>query len=190
MKPVQAPEEEAYDPPPSAKIFCGLIYVPELDLAGVLRDLEQAWGPVEFISQRYPFDYTRYYDEEMGSPLSRKYVTFRDEVGQEVLPRLKWEGKRVEGRYLHPTGGRRINIDPGLLLPDRLVLATTKPCAHRPYLGRGIYADLTLIYQKRSFQPLAWTYPDYGAPETVAMMNRLREHVLLQKRAIREARIE
>ena len=190
MKPVRVPEEARYSPPPKAKIFCGFVYVPDLDLGEVLRSLERAWGPVEFISRRFPFDYTRYYEREMGSPLSRKFVTFREEAEQEALPGLKWDAKRVEGGFLHSTGGRRVNIDPGLLLPDRLVLATTKPCSHRPYLQRGVYADVTLVYRKKSFQPLEWTYPDYAAPQTVRMMNGLREHSFLQKRAIRNGWIE
>ena len=190
MKPVRVPEEEQYDPPPAAKIFCGFICVPDLKLAEVLRLLEQAWGPVEFISRRIPFDYTRYYGQEMGFPLSRKFVTFREEVDQEDLPRLKWEAKRVEGGYLNARGGRRVNIDPGLLLPERLVLATTKPFAHRLYLARGVYADVTLIYRKKSYRPLEWTYPDYGVPDTLRMLNNLRKHCFLQKRAIEKGRME
>jgi hypothetical protein len=184
MKPVRVPEEEEYDPPPTATIFCGFIYVPDLDLAEVLCVLEQAWGPVEYISGRIPFRHTRYYGQEMGSALSRKFVTFREEVDQEALPRLKWEAKRVEDRYLNARGRRRVNIDPGFLLPERLLLATTKPFAHRPYLAKGIYADVTLIYREKSYRPLHWTYPDYGMPDILRMMNNLREHCFLQKRAI------
>jgi hypothetical protein len=64
------------------------------------------------------------------------------------------------------TGGRReANIDPGYLLLERLVLATGKNFSHRIYVGRGIYADLTLIYQRGAYRALPWTYPDYaGAP--------------------------
>jgi hypothetical protein len=185
MKPEPVPEEERFDLPPRAKVFCGFIYTPELDLGEVLLVLEQSWGPVEFMSPRSSFDYTRYYEEEMGSPLSRKFVTFREMVEQDNLPGLKWEAKGVEGTFRRSEGGRRVNIDPGVLLPDKLVLATTKPSAHRPYLERGIYADLTLTYQKGSYQPLAWTYPDYAAPQAIRMMNRLRDHYLVQKRTIR-----
>jgi hypothetical protein len=67
-----------------------------------------------------------------------------------------------------------VNIDPGLLLPERLVLATTKAGSHRPYLGQGIYADVTLVFHKKTYQPLWWTYPDYSARETIVMLNRLR----------------
>ncbi len=190
MKPVWAPEEGEYDPPPPARIFCGFIYVPDLDLAEVLRLLEQAWGPVDFISRRLPFDYTRYYDREMGSPLSRKFATFRNEVDQEALPRLKWQAKRVEEARRGPAGGRRVNIDPGFLLPERLLLATTKPFAHRPYLGKGIYADVTLVYRNKGYRPLEWTYPDFRAPGTLMILNRLRERYLLQKKTARRDGIE
>ena len=57
---------------------------------------------------------------------------------------------------------RQVNIDPGFLLMERLVLATGKNFAHRIYIGKCIYADLTLIYQKNGYQPLPWTYPDYA----------------------------
>ena len=190
MKPESVLEEEEYDSPSKAKIFCGFIYIPELNLGEVLRRLERAWGPVEFIRRPILFDYTRYYEEEMGSPLWRRFVTFREEADQDALAGMKWEAKRVEDAYRRPAGTRRVNIDPGLLLPDKLVLATTKSCSHRPYLGRGIYADLTLRYHKGGYEPLEWTYPDYAAPDTVRMMNRLREHYLLQRRAARRGWIE
>jgi len=67
-------------------------------------------------------------------------------------------------------------------LPDKLVLATTKPCGHRPYLGQGIYADLTLTYQNKSYQPLPWTYPDYAAQEIIQMFNHLRKQFAAEDR--------
>ena len=190
MKPAPVAEEETYAPPPKGKVFCGVIFVPDLDLSVVLQTLERTWGEVEFISKRFPFDSTRYYEKEMGSPLFRKFVTFREEAEQDVLPRMKWEAKRVERSCLRATGGRRVNIDPGLLLPERLVLATTKPCAHRPYLLRGIFVDLTLMYHKKSYQSLPWTYPDYASSQTIRIMNALRERHILQKRAARRGWIE
>jgi hypothetical protein len=190
MKPEPIPEEARYDPPPKATVFCGFIYTPELDLGEVLRVLEREWGPVAFISRRYPFDYTPYYEREMGSPLARRFATFGRSVEQDALPGLKWQAKGVEDGYRGSTGGRRVNIDPGLLLLDRLQLATTKPCSHRLYLGEGIYGDLTLRYHHGSFRPLPWTYPDYREAETVRIMNSLRERCLLQERTKRRGWIE
>ena len=82
----------------------------------------------------------------------------------------RWE---VEGR-------RRVNVDPGILSAERLVLATGKNYIHRIYLGSGVYGDLTLIYSKGSYRPLPWTYPDYQVPETIAMFNILRKRYRMQ----------
>jgi hypothetical protein len=71
-----------------------------------------------------------------------------------------------------------LNIDPGLLSAERLVLATGKNYSHRIYLGQGIFGDLTLIYERGSFRPLAWTYPDYRQEEAIWMFNKIRERYL------------
>lgn len=172
-------EDPQYTPPPRAGLFCGLIVSPEIDLSEVLEVLEEAWGGVGFVSRQFVFGYTRYYEKEMGPDLLRFFSVFKKTVSQEGLPELKWTAKRLERFFSTPAGDRRVNIDPGLLLAERLVLATTKACGHRPYLGKGIYADLTLVYQNRSFQALPWTYPDYASEETIQMMNELRRSYVL-----------
>jgi hypothetical protein len=85
---------------------------------------------------------------------------------------------RLEKKYAAPDGNRRINIDPGYIRLEHVILATTKGYAHRPYLRGGIYADLTLIYRNKSFQPLEWTYPDYRQEEVIALFNQFRKRYL------------
>lgn len=166
--------KDEWGAPSPARIFCSLIFARGFRLDRVLERLVSAWGDPEFFSRLLPFDYTRYYEEEMGGSLSRKFLSFQRLVPQDALPGLKQTARQVESCFLNDLGGRKVNIDPGLFLPDKLVLATTKPCAHRPYLSQGVFADLTLTYQRKSYQPLPWTYPDYASGETIAMMNALR----------------
>ena len=73
---------------------------------------------------------------------------------------IKLSTNRLE-QSLSVNGKRTVNIDPGYLTPARVVLASTKDFGHRLYLGRGIYGEVTLMYQKKEFRPLPWTYPDY-----------------------------
>ncbi|MCX6827557.1 MAG: DUF4416 family protein, partial [candidate division Zixibacteria bacterium] len=75
-------------------------------------------------------------------------------------------------------GKRRINIDPGYLTLDRLVLATGKDAAHRIYLRKGVYAEVTLIYHSGSFQPLPWSYPDYRSEQVISSLNQFRKNLL------------
>jgi hypothetical protein len=115
----------------------------------------------------------------MGSPLFRRFVAFKELVPREALADIKKRTNGIEERYSRG-GCRRVNIDPGVISVGNLVLATTKGCAHRPYLRDGIYADLTLIFRKRSFRPLEWTYSDYRQGEVIEMMNGFRKRYLMQ----------
>ena len=81
-------------------------------------------------------------------------------------------------------GRRRVNIDPGLLLRERFVLATGKNFTHRVYLGQGIYADLTLIYRRDAFQALPWTYPDYTDARLQAFLLRARSKLQRDLKAV------
>ena len=74
-----------------------------------------------------------------------------------------------------PDGRRRVNLDPGLLSLNALVLASTKPAPHRIYLDREIHTQLELIYQRGRFEPLPWTYPDYSGEEFLAWLTGVRK---------------
>ena len=140
-----------------------------------LQDLRLTFGEIDFMSERFSFNFTDYYAKEMGRDLFRHFITFERLISMTFLPDIKQTTNRLEETWASPDGNRRINIDPGYLCMEHIILATTKPYTHRPYLREGIYADLTLIYQNKSFQPLEWTYPDYRHQEVVSLFNQLRK---------------
>ena len=138
-------------------------------------ELRLRFGEIDFISERFPFGFTDYYAVEMGDSLFRHFATFRELMPISGLPEVKLATNALEEKLSGPDGRRRINIDPGYLCLHHIVLATTKGYTHRPYLRDGIYADLTLIYKKKSFRALEWTYPDYRQAEVIGLFNRLRK---------------
>jgi hypothetical protein len=161
--------------PKPARLFMSLMAAEETALHQALKDLEQAFGKVDFVSERFPFNQTDYYTEEMGDPLFRHFVTFDGLIPPSSLPEVKRSTNRIEEKCATREGKRQINIDPGYLCLEHLILATTKGYSHRPYLRDGIYADLALIYRNKSFEPLEWTYPDYRQPEVISLFNELRK---------------
>ena len=161
--------------PKPARLFMSLMAAEETALHQALKDLEQAFGKVDFVSERFPFNQTDYYTEEMGDPLFRHFVTFDGLIPPSSLPEVKRNTNRIEEKCATREGKRQINIDPGYLCLEHLILATTKGYSHRPYLRDGIYADLALIYRNKSFEPLEWTYPDYRQPEVISLFNELRK---------------
>ena len=167
--------------PKPAKLFVSVISgVPER-IARALLELAVRYGPLDFVSAVLAFDYTDYYSAEMGMPLRRRFASFVPLVSQGDLVRIKEETNELEGR-LSEGGRRSVNIDPGYLVAERLVLATGKNCAHRIYLDRGIYADLTLVFHQKEYRPLPWTYPDYGEARVRGWLGVLRRKYLLQLR--------
>jgi hypothetical protein len=159
--------------PTPAKLIAGFFVKDRILAAEITRDLEERLGPVDMVSAWLNFDFTTYYDREMGAPLSRRLVVFKPLVEQTQLAAIKGITNRLEHQY-QDQGRRRVNIDPGYLLPERFVLATGKNFTHRIYLGQGIYADLTLIYQKGAFRTLPWTYPDYADGRMIDFLTLVR----------------
>ena len=160
-------------PPSPAKLVIGLFMKEKALLPHLTASLCDAFGPVDLVSPWFSFDYTSYYEPEMGAPLFRRILAFQNLIPQEALSGIKLQTNALEAA--HSRGDHRdVNIDPGYLLLSRFVLATGKNFAHRIYIGQNIYADLTLTYAKGGFQTLPWTYPDYASPEVRDFLLQVR----------------
>jgi hypothetical protein len=105
-------------------------------------------------------------------------VAFKPLISQDELAGIKIATNRIENR-LAEDGRRKINIDPGYLLPSRFILATGKDYSHRIYIGEQIYADLTLMFTKSGFKTLEWTYPDYASEQVFRFLGQVREKYFL-----------
>ncbi len=158
-----------------AKLFMSLIASEDEFLHQGVKDLHLDFGEIDFTSEKLPFCFTDYYAKEMGDHLFRRFITFKTLISIPLLPDIKLSTNRLEETLTAPVGYRRLNIDPGYLCLEHVILATTKGYAHRPYLRGGIYADLTLIYRNKSFQALEWTYPDYRQEEVIRLFNQFRK---------------
>lgn len=165
------------------KLIASLFSSEQVLIDQVIDELKEAFGAADVITPWLMFDRTRYYEKEMGWPLYRRFVTFRDLIPPEALVEKKLITNSIEERYTE-SGKRRINIDPGYICLERLVLATGKNYTHRIYLGKGIYADLTLVFNKGTFKPLEWSYRDYADAESIGFFNIEREKYKNQLRGI------
>ena len=165
--------------PQSVKFFVGILTALPPALTELRGPLEERLGPVDSESDLLDFAYTDYYQPEMGSGLKRKFWGFGRLASPDALVDLKLFTNRVE-RTLAIDGKRTVNVDPGYLTAARVVLASTKDFAHRLYLGKGIYGEVTLMYQKKDFQALPWTYPDYRSEAYLQYFRELRKVYMAQ----------
>jgi hypothetical protein len=151
-------------PPPPTALIAAIMATDEQVLAQAGELLAERIAPIRAAGPVYDFDYSTYYEKEMGAGLVKQLVCFEGLVDPAVLAQVKRQTMELEKGLGREEGGqvrRRANIDPGLVAVESLVLATTKYSGHRICIGPGLYAEVTLLFQKGQYQPLEWTYQDY-----------------------------
>ena len=160
--------------PPPVQFFASVIFRDSGILSALESALSQAVAPIEEKTGVVSFSQSDYYCPEMGESLLRYFLLFTPLRGRDALAEVKIETNRIEA--IHSEDGRRsVNIDPGYIALEQMVLATTKGYTHRIYLGKGIFADLTLAFENGTYHGLPWTYPDYGGQELISLLNGWRE---------------
>lgn len=170
--------------PAPVKLLAGLLGTSDALLDQAAATLSEPFGPIDVFSTVTDWTLSTYYRDEMGPTIRRQFVSFEQLVSPDEIAKLKLATNEMEQRWC-TASGRQVNIDPGYIAATKLVLASTKDAAHRVYLGVGIYAEATLLFTNGSFQPHAYTYPDYAAPEALAFFNSVRATYLQQLRAAR-----
>lgn len=148
--------------PEEALLFTGALYREEKYFSIAKQKLVAQFGEMNMESGPMQWDYSDYYREELGTPILRKFIFFRDRINPETLCDIKLATNDME-RQLSEEGRRNINLDPGYLTPSKVVLASTKNYSHRIYLGKGIYAEVTLVYRDGRYCPYLFTYRDYAS---------------------------
>jgi len=149
--------------PDPVKLFAGIITsLPEI-VAEVEGDLTALCGAADLKAGPFPFDFTHYYDRQMGTPLFSWFLGFRELIPPAGLAAIKIRTNDLEalaaGR--HRRVARPVNIDPGYIEQSKIVMASTKNYYHRILLADGIYAEVTMHYEGGAWRSFPWTYPDF-----------------------------
>ncbi len=168
--------------PQSVKLISGLLAGDEGWLERGRAALAERFGPVDLESEVIPFDFTSFYEKELGKEVLRQYISFENLIPPGGLVPIKLATNEMESG-LSGGGLRKVNLDPGWLDLSKMILATTKDATYRVYLGEGIYGQSTLFYMDGTFRPWEWTYPDYRQETAVTFFNRVRE---VYKKQLRE----
>ncbi len=123
--------------------------------------LESHFGRTDLISGLYPFDLSDYYEEEMGTKLTRQWFSFMTLRDASLLGEWKLFCSDLEEQFLNASGNRRANIDPGYLDYGKLVLASFKSAPDKIYIGRGVWAHTCLRYGHGQFTAPDHSFPDF-----------------------------
>ena len=159
--------------PLPVKFICAFIYLNQETYAKTKAILEKKFGKIDFESESFAFDSTDYYFPEMGQPLFRRFVSFEKLRNPNQFVDIKIFCMKIEKRFSNQER-RTINIDPGYLNEAKLILTTTKDFSHRIYLNKGIYAEVTLRFEKGRFTELTSTFPDYRTSKYKDIFHTIR----------------
>jgi hypothetical protein len=142
--------------------------------------LALAWGRLALESARFDFRETDYYQPTMGTGIRKCFWAFERLLDPAELAEMKLQTNSLEAEYTalrRHAEPRPLNLDPGYLTSAKLVLASTKDHAHRIYLARGIYGEVTLYYKDRRWQHRDWTFPDYRRQDYQAFFSQCRDYL-------------
>jgi hypothetical protein len=150
----------------SVLMFIGALAADARALSEAKVALGREFGPASVEMPPAPFVFTQYYRRELGPTPLRAFFGYDSPFPPDGLAGLKTATNAIEGELaarIGPPWPRPVNLDPGYLAPDKIVLASAKNFSHRIYLSMGVYAEVTLQYAKGRFVPLPWTFPDYAS---------------------------
>ncbi len=169
--------------PEGVRFFVAVLAATEADLARAGECLVREWGTPDLTADPLRFSFTQYYAPELGEAPWRGFFAFpgRFDPGRLAERKLRTNELEVE-LAAGSTWSRPINLDPGYLAPDKLVLASCKNFSHRIYLADGVYAEVTLLYRHDRFEPLEWTFPDYGSGVYDPFFLELRRRLMRERR--------
>lgn len=171
-------------PPEFVRFFVATLVAEEAMLTPVRECLQAEWGAISVESGALPFRHTDYYAEEMGDDIRRAFFGFATPLHPADLAERKVRTNALEAELasaLASTASRPVNLDPGYLAPDKLVLASAKNFSHRIYLRDGIYAEVTLQWRGMQFESFPWTFPDYASGDYDPFFLELREQVMANR---------
>ncbi len=162
--------------PEKVMLFAGLLYCDNGPLSAAIDALREAFGPLLFETAPAAWHSGYYADEFGGTEVKRKFLFFEKLICPGQLADIKLTTNGIESS-LSGAEKRKVNIDPGYITPARIVLASTKDYAHRVYLQKGVYAEVTMLWSRkeRTFMPHLFTYTDFRDEENVRIFSKMRD---------------
>lgn len=168
------------------KLICGIIAGEKKFFIWSEEKLAQLYGAADLESEQFSFNYSDYYEKQMGKGLKRKFISFKGLISPEELSKIKIQtnGLEAEIKKEFNANYRVVNLDPGYLTSSALIMATAKDFAHRVPLQNGIYAHLEFLFGKDEVRTLDWTYPDYRTDGYQDFFLKVRRLYLMQLRKL------
>lgn len=171
--------------PADAKLIIGLLGCDKNALDMAVKTIAKKFGRIDLLSDIWSFEQTSYYSKETGQNILRQFVSVEKPLSPGRLAKIKHQTNRLERKLAKKIKAdlpRPVNIDPGYIEPSKLVLASTKNFSHRIYIGKRIWAEVTLIYSKGQWRSFEYTFPDHKEDRYHGFFSQVRAKLVQQLR--------
>ena len=175
--------------PDPVKLIVGILAADDECLRLAREAVIAKFGAADMVSEAFPFTQTSYYKDEAGENILRQFVSFQKLIDPGELATIKIRSNKLEEKLAKMADTdlpRPINLDPGIVEPSKLILASTKNFSHRIYIGDNMYAELTLSYCKGVWNSFSYTFPDFKEDRYHGFLSSVREKLVSQLREIRK----
>jgi hypothetical protein len=169
--------------PKPVKLLVGILAADNNCLTTAIDTIRTEFGNIDLISNIFPFNQTSYYKDQTGENILRQFVSIEKLIDPGKLAAIKHKTNNLEQKLaaqLDIDLPRPVNFDPGIIEPSKLILATTKNFSHRIYIGKKMYAEVTLTFDKGCWIPLPYTFPDYKQTCYHDFFGKVRKRLLEQ----------
>ena len=172
------------------KLFIGVLVANSKFIPQVEERLTAAYGAIDHRSDVIPFDFTDYYENEMGDLIDRVFFSFERLIEADQLPEIKRQTNQFEDeltpllRTSSTSVKRPVNLDSGYIEQAKVILASTKNFYHRIYLGGGVFGEVTMHFKNNTYQFFPWTYPDYQSRDYQEFFLKMRHTFRAQLRTM------
>jgi hypothetical protein len=171
--------------PEPVKLIVGILACDQRAVNAAVDMIKAKFGNCDFESPVWPFTHTEYYANETGKEIVKKFVAIEKLILPEKLADIKLKTNKMEKKLAVRLGGnltRPVNLDPGYIEPSKLVLASTKNFSHRIYIGKKIWAEVTLIFSKGQWKGFEYSFPDHKEDRYHGFFSQVREKLVQQLR--------
>ena len=163
----------------SVKLVAAILYREPKAYLQAKQLMEKTFSKIDHEGTFFDFEDSDYYEKEMGAGLKKGLISFEKRVNPAALVEIKHQAHALENQ-LSIENNRSVNIDVGYLDLFKLVLASFKGRSNKIYMGRRIWADMILYFEKGQYQSFVWTFPDFKRGLYDKDLKEIRNRLKLQ----------
>ncbi|MBW2984684.1 DUF4416 family protein [Candidatus Woesearchaeota archaeon] len=142
------------------KLLIAVMYSDKETCDKAVAELKNLFGDIDSESPGYNFNFTTYYEKEMGAGLKKKFISFKKTTTNEELAEIRTATGKIEDKF-RINGKRTINIDPGYISKEGVFMASLKNRQFKTGIGDGIFLHKILGFEHGKIIEFNHTFADY-----------------------------